>query len=96
MELQSLEVQVCAKAETRCLEMAIFGKNPKDHCFYFFNCFRVKQMGFEQVFDNLIFKHMDALRDQTQSLFDYALNHCFLDICNVKQILTMIARIQLL
>ena len=53
-------------------------------------------MGIEQVFDNLTFKHMDALRKQIQSLVDYVLNHCFLDICNVKQILTMITRIKLI
>ena len=34
-------------------------------------------MGFEQVFDKLTFKHMDALRQQIQSLVDYVLNHCF-------------------
>ena len=44
-------------------------------------------MGFKQVFDNLTVKHMDALRKQIQSLVDYVLNQ-FLDICNVKQILT--------
>ena len=34
-------------------------------------------MGFKQVFDDLIVKHMDALRKQIQSLADYVLNHCF-------------------
>ena len=34
-------------------------------------------MGLEQVFDNLIFKEMDALRKQIQSLIDYVLNCCF-------------------
>ena len=34
-------------------------------------------MGFEQFFDNLTVKHMDALRKQIQSLVDYVLNHCF-------------------
>ena len=34
-------------------------------------------MGFEQVFDNVTFKHMDALRKQIQSLLDCVLNHCF-------------------
>ena len=34
-------------------------------------------MGFEQVFDNLTFKHMDALRKDIQSLVDYVLNNCF-------------------
>ena len=34
-------------------------------------------MGFKQVFDDLTFKHMDALRKQIQSLADYVLNHCF-------------------
>ena len=39
--------------------------------------FRANQVGFEQVFNNLTFKHMDALRKQIQSLADYILNHCF-------------------
>ena len=34
-------------------------------------------MGFEQVLDNLTFKHMDALKKQIQSLVDYVWNHCF-------------------
>ena len=34
-------------------------------------------MGSEQVFDNLTFKHMDALRKQIQSLVDSVLHHCF-------------------
>ena len=34
-------------------------------------------MGFEQVFDNLTFKHMDALMKQIQSLVDYVLIDCF-------------------
>ena len=50
-------------------------------------------MGFELVFDNLTFKHMDALRQQTQRL---CFEPLFLDICNAKQILTMITRIKLL
>ena len=41
------------------------------------NCFRVNQMGFEQVFDNLTFKFMDPLRKHIQSLVDYVLNRCF-------------------
>ena len=53
-------------------------------------------MGFKQVFDNLFVKHMDALRKQIQSLLDYFLNHMFLDFCNGKEILRMIARINLL
>ena len=34
-------------------------------------------MGFEQVFDNLTIKHMDALRKMIQSLVDKVLNRCF-------------------
>ena len=34
-------------------------------------------MGLKQVFDNLIVKHMDALRKQIQSLANYVLNHRF-------------------
>ena len=34
-------------------------------------------MGFEQGFDNLTVKHMDALRKKIQSFVDYVVNHCF-------------------
>ena len=34
-------------------------------------------MGFEKVFDDQTFKHMDALRKRIQSLVDYVLNHYF-------------------
>ena len=34
----------------------------------FINYFRVNQIEFRQVFDKLTFKHMDALREQIQSL----------------------------
>ena len=34
-------------------------------------------MGFEQVFDNLTLKPMEALRKQIQFLVEYVLNHCF-------------------
>ena len=54
-------------------------------------------MGFEQVFDNLTFKHMTALRKKIQSVTDYFSKLLFLATCNLqKQILTMIARIKLL
>ena len=51
-------------------------------------------MGSKQVFDNLTFKDIDALRKQIQSTVCF--EPLFVDICNVKQILTMIARIKLL
>ena len=53
-------------------------------------------MGFEQVFNNLTFKHMDALGKQIQSLVDLRFEPLFLDICSVEQISTMVARIKLL
>ena len=52
-------------------------------------------MVFKQVFDNLTVKHMDALRKQIQSLADFVLNQ-FLDLCNIKEILRMITRNNLL
>ena len=61
-----VEVQVCAKTEIRGLEMAFLVKN-----------LMTNQIGFEKVFDYLTFKHMDTLRKQIQSLFDYILNHWF-------------------
>ena len=70
--------------------MAFLVKFHRPSFLLFLNCFRANQMGFEQVFDSLTFKHMDALRKQIRCLVDYVLNHC------VKQILTMITRIELL
>ena len=77
MELQALEVQVSAKTETRRLKMAFLVESHRPPFLLFLNCFRASKMRFEQVFDNLTFKHMDAPRKQIQSLVDYALNHCF-------------------
>ena len=34
-------------------------------------------MGFEQVFDNLTFKHIDALTKQIHCLVNDVLSHCF-------------------
>ena len=34
-------------------------------------------MGFEHVFDNLIFERMTASRKKIQSVVDYFLNYCF-------------------
>ena len=62
MELQAFEVQVCAKAETRGLEMAIFVRMLSLPLFLI--CFRANHVGFEHVFDNLTFKFMDPLRKQ--------------------------------
>ena len=53
-------------------------------------------MGFGQVFDNLTFKRLTALRRKIQSVADYFLLTAFLTTCNLKQILTMIVRIKLL
>ena len=78
MELLAFEVQVCAKTETRGLEMAFLVKEAHRPSFLcYFSIFRANQIGFEKVFDNLTFKHMGALRKQIQSLVDYVLNHCF-------------------
>ena len=77
MELQAFEVQVCAKAETKGLEMAFLVKSHRSSSLLFLNGFRANQVGFKQVFDNLTVKHMDALRKQIQSLAAYVLNHCF-------------------
>ena len=52
-------------------------------------------MGFEQFFDNLTFKRMDALRNQIQSVVDL-LKLLILDTCDGKHILTIIVRIKLL
>ena len=49
-------------------------------------------MGFEWVFNSLTFKHMDTLRKQIHSLVYYVSEPQFLDICNVKQMFTVITR----
>ena len=53
MDLQVFEVQVCAIAEARGHFISAI-----------LNYFKANQMGFEQAFDNLTVKHMDALRKQ--------------------------------
>ena len=75
MELQRFEVQVCTKAETRDLEMAFSVKSHWSAFQLFLNCFTANQMGFEQFFDKLTFKHIDALKKQIQYLVDYILKH---------------------
>ena len=74
MGLQAFEVRVCAKAETRGLEMAFLVKVVVS---VISQLFQGEQSGFKQVFDSLTVKHMDALRKQIQSLADFVLNHCF-------------------
>ena len=74
---QAFDAQLCAKAETRGLEMAFLAKILQAIVLLFLNYFRANQVGFKQVFDNLTVKHIDALRKKIQSLADYVLNHCF-------------------
>ena len=75
MELQAFEVHVCAKAETRGLEMAFLVKAPKAIVSVISQLFQGEPSEiYKQVFDNLTAKHMDALRKQIQSLNDYVLN----------------------
>ena len=57
--------------------MAFLVKFHRPSLLIFLNCFKANIMGFEQVFDDLTFKPMDALRKQIQSLVDYFLNQCF-------------------
>ena len=57
--------------------MAIFVKAHGPSLPLFLIFFRANQLGFEQVFDNLAFKYLDAVRKQIQSLVDYVWNHCF-------------------
>ena len=86
MGLQAFEIQVCAKAETRGLEMAFLEKSHRLSFLLFLNCFRANQVGFKQLFNNLTVKHMDTLRKQIQSLTDYVLNHCFLTYAMLRKI----------
>ena len=76
MDLQAFQVQACEKTETGGLEMAFLVIDHRPSFLLFVDCFRANQMGFEQVFDNLTFKDMDALTKQIQSLVNYVLNHC--------------------
>ena len=57
--------------------MAFLVKSYRPSFLLFLNSFRANQMRFEQVFDNVTCKHMDALRKQIQSLIDYFLSYCF-------------------
>ena len=65
--------------------MAFVVKAHRPSFLLFFNCFRAN---LEQVFNNLPFNHMDALRKKIQSLIYF--EPLFLEIRNVTQILTMI------
>ena len=47
MELQVFEVQICANAETRGLEMAFLVKAPQAVVSVILNCFRANQVGFK-------------------------------------------------
>ena len=77
MELQAFAVQLCAKAETKGLEMAFLVKAPQAVVCVISQLFQGEPSGIQTGFDNLTVKHMDALRKQIQSLADYVLNHCF-------------------
>ena len=68
MELQGFQVQICAKAETRCLEMALLVKTTIGHRFCYFSIVS------ERAKWDL---KMDALRKQIQSIVAYILKHGF-------------------
>ena len=74
MGLQAFEVQMLKPEASK---LHFWKKSHRPSFLLFLNCFRVNQVGFKQVFDNLTVKHMDALRKQIQSLADFVLNHCF-------------------
>ena len=57
--------------------MPFLVKSHRQSFLLFLNCFMARKMGFEQVFDNLTLKHMDAVRKQIQFIADNVLNHCF-------------------
>ena len=40
-------------------------------------CFRINKVGVGQVFDNIISKHMTALRKRIQSVANHCLDYCF-------------------
>ena len=75
--MRAFEVPVCATTETRGIEMAFLVKISWTIVSAISQLFQGEPKGFEQVFDNLTSKHMDALMKQIQSLVDYVLNHCF-------------------
>ena len=77
MELQAFEVQICAKTETRGLEIAFLVKAPQAVVSVISQLFQGEPSGFKQVFDNLTVKYMVVLRKQIQSLATYVLNHYF-------------------
>ena len=53
-------------------------------------------MEFEQVFDNITFKRMAALRNKVESVVHCVSNYCFCVHAVLKQTVTMIVRIRLL
>ena len=53
-------------------------------------------MGSEQVFYNITFKRMTALRQKIQSCHRLFFELLFLDLCDLKQSLTMIVWMKLL
>ena len=73
MELQAFEIQFVRKLKPEAAKWLSIGRR----FLLFLNCFRANQIGSEQVFGDLTFKHRDALRKQIDSLVDYVLNLCF-------------------
>ena len=65
-----MKLKFAQKLKPEALKWYFWQKSHRLSFLLFLNCFRVNQMGFEQVFDNVTFKHMDALRKQIQSLLD--------------------------
>ena len=95
MGLKAIEVPVSAKAETRGLEMAFLEKIPWAIVSVISQSIQRNQRDLNRFSITQLFKHMDALKKQIWSLVDYVLNQ-FLDVWNVKQILTRITKIKLL
>ena len=79
MGLQAFEVQVCAKAETRGLAIAMvfLVTVPQPVVSVISQLFQGEPSGIQTGIRYLTVKHMDALRKQIQSLAVFVLNHCF-------------------
>ena len=74
--------------------MAFLVKSNRPSFLLFLNCFEANQKGFQQVFDNC---QAYGCFEETDSVSrGLCFEPLFLDLCNVKQILTMIARIKVL
>ena len=64
----NLEFKLVRKLKPEAAKRHFWSNSYRPSLLLLLNCSRANQMGFEQIFDNLTFKHMDDLRKQIQYL----------------------------